>query len=199
VLRRVNHRRFSAELGLSLAGSAFVSTIGELERVLSSGAEWLLKRPFGFAGRGRRRLSPGPRSPADRAWIEASLESGEGLMVEPWVERLLDAGLHGHLAPDGALRLGHPTVQEIAPDGSWRSTSIAPPGALTPPESERLVEEATKTGAALHAAGYFGPFGIDAFRYRAGGGAAFQPRSEINARYSMGWAVGMVDFDLEGS
>ena len=42
--------------------------------------------------------------------------------------------------------------------------------------------------------GYFGPFGIDGFRYRdTDGHLRFNPRSEINARYSMGWAVGMRD------
>ena len=53
---------------------------------------------------------------------------------------------------------------------------------------EALAGEIEKTAAALHAAGYFGPFGIDAFRYRLpGGGEAFNPRCEINARFTMGY------------
>jgi hypothetical protein len=45
---------------------------------------------------------------------------------------------------------------------------------------------------ALLEAGYFGPFGIDAFRWVDRAGVErFNPRCEINARYSMGWAVGM--------
>ena len=44
---------------------------------------------------------------------------------------------------------------------------------------------------ALLPAGYFGPFGVDAYTYRGRAGASvFQPRSEINARYSMGFAAG---------
>lgn len=39
------------------------------------------------------------------------------------------------------------------------------------------------------AAGYFGPFNVDAFVWRDGGGAHLQPRSEVNARYSMGWSA----------
>jgi hypothetical protein len=55
----------------------------------------------------------------------------------------------------------------------------------------RLAEEAARVAAALASAGYFGPFGIDAYTYRAHGGALeLQVRSEINARYSMGFAVG---------
>jgi hypothetical protein len=158
---------------------------------MDGGTDWLLKRPFGFAGRGRRKIRAATE--ADRAWIEASLRSGEGILVEPWVERELDAGLHGYVFSDGSVQLGRPTVQQIAPDGSWRATSIAA-GQLTALEEERLIAEARNTASALHGAGYFGPFGIDAFRYRTSDGVAFQPRSEINARYSMGWAIGMSGF-----
>jgi hypothetical protein len=42
----------------------------------------------------------------------------------------------------------------------------------------------------LHAAGYFGPFGIDAYRYRSGREHGFCSLSEINARFSMGFVVG---------
>jgi hypothetical protein len=49
-----------------------------------------------------------------------------------------------------------------------------------------LETETQRVGARLHAAGYFGPFGVDAFIYEGG----FQPRSEINARFSMGFPVG---------
>jgi hypothetical protein len=41
-------------------------------------------------------------------------------------------------------------------------------------------------------AGYYGPFGIDAFRWRdQNGKQQWNPRCEINARYSMGWSIGM--------
>ena len=45
--------------------------------------------------------------------------------------------------------------------------------------------------AALREAGYFGPFGIDAFRWLDVNGARrWNPRGEINARYSMGFSIG---------
>ena len=72
---------------------------------------WLLKRPFGFAGRGRLRVAPGAPDAAAERWIAASLAAGEGLQVEPWVERAGDFALHGHLAAAGALTLGEPTAQ----------------------------------------------------------------------------------------
>ena len=53
-----------------------------------------------------------------------------------------------------------------------------------------LRREVERVGAALHEAGYFGPFGVDAFTWRDRAGALrLQPRSEVNARWSMGFAA----------
>lgn len=191
VLRRVNHRRFSFELGTFLPGSAFVTTLAELGAALGEERWWLCKRPLGYAGRGRKRILPSRITGEERAWLTASLALG-GLQLEPWVERELDCALHGQLEQDGRWRLGRTTLQEVEPTGAWRSTVSAPAGALSGEEEAALRREATRAAEALHAAGYFGPFGIDAFRWRADDGSLhFQPRSEINARYSMGWAIGM--------
>ena len=57
--------------------------------------------------------------------------------------------------------------------------------------TEALTTELARVAGALCAAGYFGPFGLDAYTYRGGDGiVCLQPRSEINARYSMGFALG---------
>ena len=51
-----------------------------------------------------------------------------------------------------------------------------------------------RVAGALHAAGYFGPFGIDAYRYAdAHGRTRWNPCGELNARYTMGYALGMAD------
>ena len=52
-----------------------------------------------------------------------------------------------------------------------------------------LLAEAHRVAEALFAADYFGPFGVDAYFYRDRGDIRLQPRSEINARYSMGFAA----------
>jgi hypothetical protein len=173
VLRRVNHRRFNAELGQTLPGAVFASSLQEVERAVSAGGTWLLKRAFGFAGRGRRRVTG--LTDEDRAWIA---RSRGGLQVEPEVDRSEDFALHGEIGEDGRLRLGHLTRQVCDRFGAWQKSELA--------EGPDLDEEATRVARALFAAGYFGPFNIDAYRYAGG----FNPRSEINARYSMGWGVG---------
>jgi hypothetical protein len=39
-------------------------------------------------------------------------------------------------------------------------------------------------------AGYFGPFGIDGYRYTLGSTTGFCPLGEINARYTLGFSTG---------
>jgi hypothetical protein len=192
VLRRVNHRRFSAELGPTLPGARFVSTIEMLEEVLareSPTGQWLLKRPFGFAGRGRRRVARGPVDAAAMSWVHASFRAGDGLQVEPWVERIADYALHGFLSREGVTTLGQATRQRCDENGVWQKTEDADD--LGPAEDAELRASALLASEALRGASYFGPFGVDAYRWRDGRTVRFNPRSEINARYSMGWATGM--------
>jgi hypothetical protein len=205
LLRAVNHRRFSAALGQTLPGARYAVTLDEVRAAIerpSPSGPWLLKRPFGFAGRGRIKVDPARAGDLRhaQAWIEASLRSGEGLQVEPLVERLGDYALHGHVRRSGEVALGEPTRQECDETGAWTGSTRAMSGELAAPEVGALFEQARLAGIALQRAGYFGPFGLDAFRWRgAGGEPRFNPRSEINARYSMGWPVGMGELrpDLE--
>jgi hypothetical protein len=199
VLRAANHRRFNASLGQTLPGARYALTLDDVTAALAAPSptgRWLLKRPFGFAGRGRLPIDLAKPGDLDRAqpWIRASLRAGDGLQVEPFVDRLGDFALHGHLAPSGELVLGEPTCQECDPRGAWIGSSRADRSALSTAERDQLFEHAHLAAAALQNTGYFGPFGIDAFLFRGEGGQlAFNPRCEINARYSMGWAVGMGD------
>jgi hypothetical protein len=192
VLRAVNGRGFSAALGQPLRGAAYVTREDDAVDVLDHArGPWLAKRPLGFAGRGRRKLAGGALSREDRAWLAASVREHGGLQIEPLVQRLADFGIHGRVAAGGELHLGAPTVQAIDENGAWLSTHLAAAGELEEDEARALRDEAFRAGDALHRAGYFGPFGVDAYRYRdAAGDARFNPRSEINARYSMGFAIG---------
>jgi hypothetical protein len=193
VLRAVNGRGFSARLGQPLAGAVYVTREDDALALLArEDGGWLLKRPLGFAGRGRRKVRGGEVTHEDRAWIAASVRDQGGLQIEPFVDRLADFGIHARLAQGGGLRVGAPTVQRCDEHGAWLSTALATPSDIAPDEERALLAEAESVAEALRRAGYFGPFGVDAYRYRdARGDTRMNPRSEINARYSMGWAVGM--------
>ena len=194
VLRRVNDRAWSAALGLLLPGAAVARDLAAIASSLSSPSPtgaWLLKRAFAFAGRGALVATPGPLSAHVQGWATAALAVG-GVEIAPLCDRVADFGLHGFLAEDGALCLGEPTSQHIDDRGTWIDSVRSAPSDLTNGERTALEGEARRVASALHDAGYFGPFGIDAFRWRdARGELQFNPRCEVNARYSMGWATGM--------
>lgn len=187
VLRRVASRAFSARLGPGLPGAAFLTDAASVATHVAGapalGAAHRLKRAYGMAGRGHRRVRPGPLSAADRAFVEASMPAG--LQVEPDVEIVEELAVHGVLAPDGALSAGRVVRQRCDARGAWLSTEPC-----ETPHAARLLEELHRVGAALHEAGYFGPFGVDAYVFRDGDALRLQPRSEVNPRLSMGFAVG---------
>jgi hypothetical protein len=165
--------------------------VDDVLRARAAAETVLIKRLFGFAGRGQLRLAPGPVDPAARAFLERALREDDAVTVEPWLERTGDFALHGYLASDGVCTLGDPTVQEISPRGVWRATRRAGPDDLVAGESERLVALARAAAKALRGAGFHGPFGLDALRFGGPGGSPELVRCELNARYTMGWALGM--------
>lgn len=196
VLRHVNGRAFCASLGPTLEGARFVTTLEDATRVLSApppiGRQWRAKRAFGMAGRAQRPIAPGALSDADVAYLRASIEREGGIQLEPEVDLVRELALHGMLSPTGALRVGRLVEQRCDATGQWLESR--PLGSSSALQASRhaslhasLHAEAERVGHALHAAGYFGPFGIDAFEYRAGPEVHLNPRSEINARYSMGY------------
>ena len=108
------------------------------------------------------------------------------------MERLGDFALHGHVSRSGAVVLGEPTRQECDETGAWLGSTRGAASDLTSGERAALFEQAHLAAAALHEARYFGPFGIDAFTWIDNAGRKrLLPRCEINARFSMGWAIGM--------
>jgi hypothetical protein len=189
VLRRVNHRLFAHELGGGLPEQAYVraraellANIGRYER------HWLLKRPLSFAGRGQLRAI-GPLTHKQWTWVEASLKR-DGLLVEPLVEPSFEVSLHGFVWRDGRFELGRICAQLVSDRGAFRAARLASAEELTGDESAALTERAKAVARALISAGYFGPFGIDGYRYTLDGARGFCPLGEINARYTLGFVTG---------
>ena len=193
VLREVNGRAFCAALGPTLPGAVFARDVDVALDVLASVPEvaeqWRVKRAFSMAGRGQRRIAPGETSDADITFLRSAIRSEGGVMIEPDVTIVRELGVHGVLEESGAFRLGRIVAQKCDAHGQWLATTVARD--VDPVVAGALVREAESVARALAAAGYFGPFGIDAFLYRDHAGAVrLQPRSEINARYSMGFGIG---------
>ena len=201
VLLRVNSRAFASSLGATLPSAVFVADPGEARALLGTppppaiARAWRVKRNFGMAGRGQRVVLPLGLGEQDLAFVRAGLREG-GVQIEPDVTIVAEFSVHGLTEPGGALTLGPVVKQRCDARGAWTASERIPP-AEAPAD---LVPEAARVAAALTAAGYFGPFGVDAFTYRVclgaaergradAGAVALQPRSEINARYTMGFAA----------
>jgi hypothetical protein len=197
ILRGVNSRAFASALGVTLPGAAFV-TDGEIARTILRaqppiGRAWRIKHAFGMAGRNQRVVSPSPVDPRDLAFVAAGLAAG-GVQIEPDVAVEEEYAVHAFLHEDAALRVGPIVRQRCDARGAWLATEpIASGRWSTRHTPDRIVEECHRVAGALSGAGYFGPFGVDAYTFRdAGGEIRLQPRSEINARYSMGFPRALV-------
>jgi hypothetical protein len=189
VLRRVNHRLFAHELGGGLPQQAYVRSRAELLERVGDGAEkWLLKRPLSFAGRGQLRLI-GPITEKQWTWLDLSLKR-DGLILEPLVTPTFEVSLHGFVWQGGRFELGRVCAQDVSERGTFRGVRLAAAEELASNESAALLERADTVARALHDAGYFGPFGIDAYRYTWGDRGAFCALSEVNARYTLSFVTG---------
>jgi hypothetical protein len=194
VLRLVNARAFASSLGQTLPGAAFVTHLAAARAKLAEappvGEGWRVKRNFGMTGRGQR-VVLGVATEPDVAFVRASLDEG-GVQIEPNVAIEAEYALHGLLAESGAFELGAPVRQRCDARGAWIATEpLGDPSAGERELVTRLAAEAAHVASALATARYFGPFGVDAYTYRGESGSLeLQVRSEINARYSMGFAVG---------
>jgi hypothetical protein len=191
VLLRVNARAFASSLGTTLPGAVFVADEGEARALLGTApppelaVTWRVKRNFGMAGRGQRIVAPSRLNEQDLAFVRAGLSEG-GVQIEPDVTVVAELAIHGLLEPGGEVTFGPVVGQRCDARGAWVSSEPIAPGQAP----AGLAPEAERVAAALHAARYFGPFGVDAYSYRKDDGTiAWQPRSEINARYTMGFAA----------
>lgn len=182
VLRRVNSRAFSASLGQTLPEAELVTDEAKALAKIATSAKsgpWRVKRLFGMSGRNQR-VTGMAAEEIDRGFVRAAIAEG-GVQIEPNVTIEAEYAAHAMLDEKGALDLRGLIRQRCDARGAWTASE---PFDGAPEIAKRLEEEARRVGEALAAAGYFGPFGVDAFTYDGG---QLNPRSEINARYTMGF------------
>lgn len=179
VLRRVNSRAFSASLGQTLDGAELVTDEAKALEKIARGGPWRVKRLFGMSGKNQR-VTGVASEEIDRGFVRAGISEG-GVQIEPNVQLEDEYAVHATLAADGTCTVEGLTRQRCDARGAWLASE---PFEGRADVRARLEEEAYFVATALARAGYFGPFGVDAFTYDGG---RLNPRSEINARYTMGF------------
>jgi hypothetical protein len=166
-----------------LPGARVVRSPDEL-RGADLPARWVLKGAYGAAGR-ERVFGAGPAlEDADREAAERLLAAHGAALLEPWVERVADAGAWW----DGDRGAAVQGMHGVAVDARGRFRGIAVrAGVPAPAEMDRFFELYPRVHEALGKAGYGGPFGIDAFRYRREDGTeALHAPCEVNPRLTFG-------------
>ncbi|MFL6258113.1 MAG: hypothetical protein ACJ76Y_00255 [Thermoanaerobaculia bacterium] len=187
----VHHRAFclqiAEEIGWALPGARMVESLVELGRLLRTAPPaWVVKAPLSASGRSRyiERNGPALADPKARRTVERLFERHGPLLFEPWKERTQDFGVSALLGQDHLEIVGiH--GQKIDRKGQFVGIDLHPD--LSEQDREQLLRTVKAVAAALRRAGYVGPFGIDAWRYRQEDGELIlNPLGEINARMTFG-------------
>ena len=167
---RLNHRGWIRDL----------RSVEEIRSIGGFEGRWILKNPFGAAGRGHLRGEGSPNAEQRRA-IERRLERFGSLIREPWIDRAADFGCAAWVE-GGEVRIVGVHRLHVDSRGRFLGIRVDEQGLLAEEESE-FREMAMRVGSRLHAAGYAGAFGIDACRSVSG---EFHPLLEANVRFTFG-------------
>ena len=160
----------------------------------------VVKAPFGTAGRGARRLR-GQMQAADLRWLGRALGSGEPVVLEPWLDSVMDLSFHLDVERDGAWRYKGVTRFFTTSGGRYRGSWCGPFYQDLDPELIRFLHAegrerrwldrvgravAELVGGRAAALGHRGPIGVDALVHRIDGRLALRPIVEVNPRTTMG-------------
>jgi uncharacterized ferritin-like protein (DUF455 family) len=149
----------------------------------------VVKAPLGTSGRGMVR----PDYPGADGWIRRVLRTQGAVVVEPWLDRVVDLSLQFDVAADGSVQC-QPWGRFLTDDrGRYVGAVLGRQLDDLQPELRafldthalRLREVAARLGPLMR--GYVGPAGLDALVYRRSDGAfALKPLVELNPRVTMG-------------
>lgn len=162
----------------------------------------ILKESIGVAGSNALRLFEPEISDAQRRWMSNVFDSGQSLVIEPWLNRALDFSVQFDMSATGLRVRGYTGLLNDA-RGQFQANWAEPryekafPGAvfrtlgLTPRQGKEVqqlfAELFTALEQELKSIGFVGPIGIDCFVYQTDSDAMkLKPIVEINPRYTMG-------------
>lgn len=194
VVREVNTRAFRFALEeqweIALPGAVLITSLEQSEKSIAAVGDWergwLLKANFGMSGREALRGRGTVLDDATRNWALKRLRATGGIVVEPIVERIVEAGVQIEIPQAGEPELLGITPLLVDRAGVYRGSRFGSPASeveLWQPAAATALSVAR----AIQRLGYFGPLGIDAMQYRdRAGQIRMRPLQDLNARYTMG-------------
>lgn len=197
---------FSKRCGLELAEllgenvgrwCASVVEVLDVVKEFSEGGDVLLKAPLSSAGRGHMRLLEGEWTVAARAWLEKMVAQQGGVVVEPWLDRVMDFSAQYEVSKEGVKLVGMTRVMNDKA-GRYMGTFVHHKwtSGLEPELTEFLFRKAgvmklykvemPKLLEALIGSDFRGNFGVDAMVYESEGCFHLRKVVEVNPRMTMG-------------
>lgn len=192
---------FSLERILGEPVGEWCDTAEQVERYVEKAAgDVLLKAAYSNAGRGHCRLLDGQWTESSRGWLKRVLKEHRGVLVEPWLERVLDFSAQYEIKRDGEVKLLGMTRVLNDVLGRFRGCLVLPKWAQGLDEElslflfrdakvnafykQQLPDALKKLFAKC---GHTGAVGVDSMVHRnRAGELVFRPVVEVNARHTMG-------------
>lgn len=187
VVRTVNSKAFSWEIGEKLQGSALLHNQKELDNwIQNTNFPFVLKHCFGVSGRGMKIVQKESNKLSKFCRLE--WDQDRPIIAEPWVDRILDFSSQWMIDPSG--KIDHIGIArfEGAKYGSYRRTIVDPKDPLLNKYVTLVQEHKEKALGVLKkiaTLGYFGEVGVDAFVYLINRKTCLQSIVEVNARKTL--------------
>ena len=191
--------------GTDVVGTGCETTeqvLAEMERLAEASFDAVVvKAIYGSSGRGQIHCRGGQLRAEQRGRLENILRQQGQVVVEPWLDKVVDLSLHFDVGAEGATAVAGWTRFLTDGRGQYRGSFV---GSLTagldeevkrflygdgrdarrlPKLGEQLAEWLAEP---LRTAGYQGPVGVDAMVYRDRDRMRLKPIVEVNPRTTMG-------------
>ena len=155
---------------------------------------WVAKPQISHAGRNRLLANGTALNAQQRGWLDKHLAQRGSVYLEPWVRPDEECGLQFEIiSPDSPIAKTESRVQLVGASGllndhvgRYQGSLIRHDDLLTNAWRSAVTHGVSVCEAAA-AAGYFGPIGIDCFRFSLPDGSqALRMCNDVNARFTMG-------------
>lgn len=201
-VRKANSRSFNSQFDIVIGqtsaqafGKAFGCLCHSMNDVLQTIRQlraagfdrWVAKPQISHAGRNRLLVTGETLNSQQDGWLQKRLE--DGVYMEPWAELLTEYSVQFDVPRLDAtncapLFLG---MTQLLNDHVGRYAGNLLLSQIGNSELDCMVRHGQLVCEAAQAAGYFGPIGIDGFRFiDQQGNVGFRVCNDINARYTMG-------------
>jgi hypothetical protein len=176
--------------------------LAEVERLGVAGFDAVvIKAIYGSSGRDQIHCRGGQLRDGQRGWLENILKQQGQVVVEPWLDKVMDLSLHFDVGATGEAEVRGWMRFLTDGRGQYRGALVGQLVAGLDVEVKKFLygdgrdaRRLPKLGEALgevlagelFAAGYRGPVGVDALVYRDGADLKLKPIVEVNPRTTMG-------------